>query len=94
MKTLNHFTISAAESNRILKMQELKKMQNQTFDVSSLRTKVSAKRFKKHNGISLEKAPMAKIEGGCIWKLTHFHKTSKKFAESIEYVPVYQLPTL
>jgi hypothetical protein len=91
MKRLNHFTISQAESNRILKIQELKKMQSQTFNVSDLRTKISAKRFKKQYGISLNRAPLAKIENGIIYKLIHFHKTSKKFAEQIEYVPMYQI---
>lgn len=92
MKTLNHFTISAGEKNRILKIQELKRSINQTFDVTSLRTKVAAKRFKKATGISLENAPMAKIENGCIWRLTHFFRNSNKFAEVIEYTPMYQLP--
>jgi hypothetical protein len=93
MKALNHFTISAAQSNRILKMQEIKRMLNVKFDTSTLRTKVSAQRFKKTNGVSLEQAPMAKIENGCLWKLVHFFGTSKRFAEKIEYVPMYQLPT-
>jgi hypothetical protein len=92
MKALNHFTISASESNRILKLQELKRMLNVKFDTTTLRTKVSAKRFKKANGLSLDEAPMAKIENGCIWKLVHFIGTSKKSVEKIKYVPMYQLP--
>lgn len=91
MKALNHYTISAAEKNRVLKMQTLKQMSNQTFNVSNLRTKISATRFKKQYGISLESAPLSKIENGCIWKLVHFFGTSKKFAEKLEYVPMYQM---
>lgn len=102
MKTLsnknnvNHWSISNNCSDRILRMQELKKQIGQTIDPSSFLRKntINQVKFemKQVFGKVVNNIPKAFIYNNCIWKASvniYTHKGRKY--ESFKFIPVYNL---
>ena len=91
----------------ILRLQELKKIMSQTFDLCDLKYKVTAERFKKETGKNLAETPKAWIEvqpdgSRCVFSLLHHKPDNKrhyyhdgsgffKIKESVEAYPVAYL---
>jgi len=91
-KDFNHWNITSNFKNRILKIQELKKLQNTNFDTSELIYKNSFKKFKKEYKKDLKDAKLTFIKNNAIFKLCHFKfKINGRLIEQLQYLPIYSI---